>query len=197
MPLQWPKLQITWWRHQMETFSASLAIGAGNSPVTGEFPAHTKASDAELWCFLWSAPWINGWVNIREAGDLRRHRAHYDVIVMLALRDENSPAIGGFLSSGMSIGIYLSYIYLILSTLPSHKGPVMRKSLSCYDITMSILDAGDLWFPHIKGQLCACKAFPCHDVIISLLVICRHRYISVNHNDHSIVSLWLKYTRLN
>ena len=30
----WP-----WWRHQMETFSASLAICAGNSPVTGEFPA--------------------------------------------------------------------------------------------------------------------------------------------------------------
>ena len=27
-----------WWRHQMETFSALLAIGAGNSPVTGEFP---------------------------------------------------------------------------------------------------------------------------------------------------------------
>ena len=29
---------ITWWRHQMETFSASLAICAGNSPVPGEFP---------------------------------------------------------------------------------------------------------------------------------------------------------------
>ena len=26
--------------------------------------------------------WINGWVNNREAGDLRRNRAHYDVIVM-------------------------------------------------------------------------------------------------------------------
>ena len=26
--------------------------------------------------------WINGWLNNREAGDLRRHRAHYDVIVM-------------------------------------------------------------------------------------------------------------------
>ena len=25
---------------------------------------------------------INGWVNTREAGDLRRYRAHYDVIVM-------------------------------------------------------------------------------------------------------------------
>ena len=27
--------------------------------------------------------WISGWVNNREAGDLRRQRTHYDVIVML------------------------------------------------------------------------------------------------------------------
>ena len=30
---------LTWWRHQMETFSTLLAICPGNSPVTGEFPA--------------------------------------------------------------------------------------------------------------------------------------------------------------
>ena len=38
------------------------------------------------WCgavmFSLICAWINGWVNNREAGDLRRHRAHYDVIVM-------------------------------------------------------------------------------------------------------------------
>ena len=28
--------------------------------------------------------WINCWVNNREAGVLRRHRAHYDVIVMIS-----------------------------------------------------------------------------------------------------------------
>ena len=31
-------LIYTWWRHQMETFSALLAFCAGNSPVPGEFP---------------------------------------------------------------------------------------------------------------------------------------------------------------
>ena len=31
--------QTPWWRHPMETFSALPAICAGNSPVTGEFPA--------------------------------------------------------------------------------------------------------------------------------------------------------------
>ena len=43
---------------------------------------HIKASDVELWCFLWSAPEFKKSVNNHEAGDWRRHRAHYDVIVM-------------------------------------------------------------------------------------------------------------------
>ena len=30
---------FSWWRHQMETFFALLAICAGNSPVPGDFPA--------------------------------------------------------------------------------------------------------------------------------------------------------------
>ena len=30
---------LRWWRHQMETFSALLALCEGNSPVTGEFPS--------------------------------------------------------------------------------------------------------------------------------------------------------------
>ena len=30
---------ISWWRHQMETSSALLALCAGNSSVTGEFPS--------------------------------------------------------------------------------------------------------------------------------------------------------------
>ena len=35
--------------------------------------------------------WINGWVNNRETGDLRRHRAHYDVIVMKKFARESRP----------------------------------------------------------------------------------------------------------
>ena len=33
--------------------------------------------------FSLNCVWINGWINNRDAGDLRRHRAHYDVIVMI------------------------------------------------------------------------------------------------------------------
>ena len=42
-------LYISWWRHQMETFSALLAICSGNSPITSEFPAQrpvTRSFDA-------------------------------------------------------------------------------------------------------------------------------------------------------
>ena len=70
----------TWWRHQMETFSALLAICAGNSPVNSPHKGQWRGALLfSLICF-----WINGWVNNRKAGDLRRYRAHYDVIVMKA-----------------------------------------------------------------------------------------------------------------
>ena len=36
----------TWWRHQMETISALLAICAGNSPVTGEFPTQRPVTQS-------------------------------------------------------------------------------------------------------------------------------------------------------
>ena len=69
-----------WWRHQMETFSALLAICAGihrspvNSPHRGQWHGALTFS---LICV-----WKNDWVNNREAGDLRRYRTHYGVIVM-------------------------------------------------------------------------------------------------------------------
>ena len=71
----------TSWRHQMETFSALVAICAGNSPVPGEFPNKGQWRGALMFTLI--CVWINGWVNNREAGDLRRYRAHYDVTVML------------------------------------------------------------------------------------------------------------------
>ena len=55
--------------------------------LCGEFTCprwipRTKASDAELWWVFFICVWINGWVNNREAGDLRRHHAHYEVTVL-------------------------------------------------------------------------------------------------------------------
>ena len=66
----------TWWRHQMETFSALLAICAGNSnsPYKGQWRGALMFS---LIC-----AWISGWINNCEASDFRYYRTHYDVNVM-------------------------------------------------------------------------------------------------------------------
>ena len=60
-------------------------------PLWGEFTADwwiplTKGQCKGQWrgplVFSLICAWINGWVNNREAGDLRHHRAHCDIIVM-------------------------------------------------------------------------------------------------------------------
>ena len=58
----------------METFSALLAM---DSLHKGRWRGALMFSSN---CF-----WINGWVNYDEAGDLRRHRAHYDVTKMFCV----------------------------------------------------------------------------------------------------------------
>ena len=84
-----PTWSMSWWRHQMETFSALLAPWAGNSPVAGEFPAPKpvtrsfdvyfdlhlnkrlcKQSIRHLFempsCSLWRQ--CNGWYRLRPVG---------------------------------------------------------------------------------------------------------------------------------
>ena len=39
-------IERSWWRHQMEAFSALLTICAGNSPVPGEFPAQRPVTQS-------------------------------------------------------------------------------------------------------------------------------------------------------
>ena len=84
----WRSIMVTWWclhddvnkwRHFPRYW-----------PLCGEATGHrwipcTKASDAELWCFF-DLRLKKGWVNNREAGDLRRHRAHYDITVINTIK---------------------------------------------------------------------------------------------------------------
>ena len=63
----------------METFSASLALSVGNSSITGEFPWQRPV----VWSLdvFFDLRWTKGWVNNRDVGNLKRHRAHYDITV--------------------------------------------------------------------------------------------------------------------
>ena len=76
-------LLLTWYSMMTSSNGNNFRV---TGPLRGEFTGHrwipfTKASDTEVWCFF-ICTWTNGWLNNRDAGDLRRHPAHYDVIVM-------------------------------------------------------------------------------------------------------------------
>ena len=68
------------WNITRNSFSALQTLCEGNSPVTGEFSSQrpvTRSFDVFFDLHL-----NNDWTNHRDASDLRRHRAHYDVTVM-------------------------------------------------------------------------------------------------------------------
>ena len=76
---------FSWWRHQMETCSASLAFvrgihrwlrGINRSPVNSPHTHVTRSFDVFFDLRL------NKRLSKQDAGELRRHRAHYDVTVM-------------------------------------------------------------------------------------------------------------------
>ena len=67
---------ISWWRHQMEAFSALLVLCAGNPPVPGDFPAQrpvTQSFDVffylhpnerlskQSWGWWFETPWLPLW----------------------------------------------------------------------------------------------------------------------------------------
>ena len=62
----------------METFPPLQALCEGNSPVNS--PHKGQWRGALMFSLIWT--WTNDGVNNRDAGDFRRHRAHYDVTVM-------------------------------------------------------------------------------------------------------------------
>ena len=63
----------SWWHRQMERFSAWLALYE-DSPHKGQWRG--------FFMFSLTCAWTNDWANNRDASDLIRHRAHYNVTVM-------------------------------------------------------------------------------------------------------------------
>ena len=65
------------WKHFPRYWS--FVRGIHRSPVNSPHKGQWRGA----LIFILICARINGWVNNREAGDLRRYRTHYDVIVML------------------------------------------------------------------------------------------------------------------
>ena len=81
-------LDLPWWysAQYWQQVRALMTSSNGNifrvtGPLWGESTSH-RASGVELWYFRWSAPEQRDDRTI-ETGDLRHHRAHYDVTVMV------------------------------------------------------------------------------------------------------------------
>ena len=71
------------WKHfpRYWPFVRGIHRSPVNSPHKGQW--------REVLMFSLVCVWINGWVNNREAGDLRRYRAHCDVTLMTKLIIKN------------------------------------------------------------------------------------------------------------
>ena len=96
---------VTNWEHFLRywPFVRGIHRSPVNSPHKGQWRGALMFS---LIC-----AWINGWVNNGEAGDLRRHRAHYDVTVMCTVNTmsvADGLAQGARLSAAMIFGQHKS-----------------------------------------------------------------------------------------
>ena len=74
---------------------------AGNSPVPVNSPHKGQWRGALMFSLI--CVWINGWVSNRDAGDFRRHRCHYDVIVMISQHSKDQKKTPFHLSSTITI----------------------------------------------------------------------------------------------
>ena len=128
-----------WWRHQMEIFSALLAICAGNSPVSGEVPAQrpvTRSFDVffdlclnkRLSKQLWG--W---WFEMRSHPLWRRcNGLEYYHMSGTRLTTTNVETLH---YCTFVRGIHRSPLHFL------HKGPVMSKACPCHDVFMERLHA--------------------------------------------------------
>ena len=65
---------LTWWRHQMKKKSALLALCAGNSPVTGEFPTQRPVTRSfDVFFGLRLSKQSRGWWFERQSRSVWRH----------------------------------------------------------------------------------------------------------------------------
>ena len=127
-----PLIGVSWWRHQMEAFSALLAICVGNSPVPGEFLTKrpvTRSFDVFLdlrlnkrlskqwWAWWFEAPssplWRHWNVACCLCFTIVKYSWHNSVVLLLTFQHTTNydMVISGIEECGY-IGSRISYINL-------------------------------------------------------------------------------------
>ena len=144
---------MIWWRHQIEIFSALLAICTGNSPVIGEFPAQRPMASALMFSLIcvWNNKWLHNW----DADDLRHHDALYDVTVMIfqILRHYNKyfmfiPNVAGYMYYPSSTSVIYCFKYWFGVIINVNVGGQMTISVERYfrNICALYVNFMHLWF---------------------------------------------------
>ena len=112
----------SWWRHKMETFSASLVFCAGNSPVPGEFPSQRPvtrnfdvAFDLRLNTRLCKQSW--GWWFETPSPPLWRHRNVNDTLREGSSVTGSSPHKGQVMQS-----VYIFFVVILDKLLNKQPG---------------------------------------------------------------------------
>ena len=120
----------------MEGLSPSLALCEGNSSVTSEYPLQRPVT----WCFdvFFDLRLNKRWVNSRDAGDLRRHRAHYDVTIKWGRIAHTYVSQLGHHCSGNGLAI------------------VRRKAIAGFNVGLSFITFKKM---HVKMWSARCRPF--------------------------------------
>ena len=136
------------WRHDLETLFTLLALVRWIDLITGRFMM--SSSNRNIFRVIHRSPvnsphkgqwrgalmfslicaWINGWVNNGEAGDLRRHRVHYDVTIMLNIDPFHFPR-NRCLLKGIHCHLWGIFSYLGISWNVLQGWYILTYSLEC------------------------------------------------------------------
>ena len=145
--LKWIHDDVIKWKHfpHYWPFVQGIQGSPVNSPHKGQWRGALMFS---LICV-----WINGWGNNREAGDLRRYHAHYDVTVML-------PSVIQYSCSPFSPWYLLLFVlsshHLITLDLPANVKDLMGwRAIHSLPICNDCLDMPGSWLCHIFSTLCS------------------------------------------
>ena len=107
------------WKHSPRYWP--FVRGIHRSPVNSPHKGQWRG----VLMFTLICVWINGWVNNREAGDLRCYRANYDVTVMISwlLEDSRGMAGRGYCDYWKTVGLGWDKIFLLLEDSKDRAGP--------------------------------------------------------------------------
>ena len=114
--------------------SSNEDIFSVTGPLCGEFTGHRWIKWRGTLMFSLFCAWINGWVNNREAGDLRRHCAHYEVIVMQMEMNGSTIYSKADVSPVVFMRRYVQVSMMLKGINCSQRN--WSYSLRCYDLIM-------------------------------------------------------------